>query len=194
MGAYLNDVSRAGALLRAADALLRALGPSAVIMVLPVPTQQDNADLERILKQFSIDVVQKTDPKVVEQIMPIVFNKSSADRRPLFAELHTPPLSFQRGKPFTVVANVSKTGGSVHVVSLNLRYRHVNQAELWQSIDMEKTGEDYRALIASDYTDSPYPLQYHFQVRSKSGNAWLHPGLENRWQGQPYFFLRQAQS
>ncbi|MFZ3211286.1 MAG: hypothetical protein WA188_07200 [Terriglobales bacterium] len=31
--------------MRAADALLRALGPSGVILVLPVPTQQDNADL-----------------------------------------------------------------------------------------------------------------------------------------------------
>jgi len=45
MGAFSNDVSRAGALLRAADALLRALGPSAVIMVLPVPNGQANSDL-----------------------------------------------------------------------------------------------------------------------------------------------------
>jgi hypothetical protein len=44
MGAYSNDVSRAEALLRAADALLRALGPSEVILVLPVPIQQDNTD------------------------------------------------------------------------------------------------------------------------------------------------------
>jgi len=45
MGAYSNDISRAGAFLRAAHALLRALGPGEVILVLPVPAQQDNADL-----------------------------------------------------------------------------------------------------------------------------------------------------
>ena len=45
MGTYSNDVSRAEALLRAADCLLRALGPSEVILVLPVPIEQDNADL-----------------------------------------------------------------------------------------------------------------------------------------------------
>jgi hypothetical protein len=45
MGTFSNDVSRAEALLRAADSLLRALGPSEVILVLPVPIQQDNADL-----------------------------------------------------------------------------------------------------------------------------------------------------
>ncbi len=45
MGAYSNDVSRAEAFLRAADALLRALGPSEVILVLPVLIEQDNADL-----------------------------------------------------------------------------------------------------------------------------------------------------
>ncbi len=45
MGAYSNDISRAEAFLRAADALLRALGPSEVILVLPVLIEQDNADL-----------------------------------------------------------------------------------------------------------------------------------------------------
>jgi hypothetical protein len=45
MGAFSSDVSRAEALLRAADSLLRALGPSEVILVLPVQVQQANADL-----------------------------------------------------------------------------------------------------------------------------------------------------
>jgi hypothetical protein len=73
-----------------------------------------------------------------------------------------------------------------------LRYRRVNQAEIWQMIEMEKTGADYRAVIAADYTDSPFPLQYHFQIRADSGSAWLHPGLQPGWQGQPYFVVRQA--
>jgi len=45
MGMFPSDVSRSEAFLRAADSLLRALGPSEVILVLPVPVQQNNSDL-----------------------------------------------------------------------------------------------------------------------------------------------------
>ena len=48
MGAFANDVSRAEALLRVADALLQALGSSELILVLPVPTQ-NNADASSAL-------------------------------------------------------------------------------------------------------------------------------------------------
>ncbi len=65
MGAFSNDVSRAEALLRAADALLRTLGPSEVILVLPVPIQQDHADLglaPPVVEQLSLS------PAVVRKI------------------------------------------------------------------------------------------------------------------------------
>jgi len=45
MGEYSNNASRAEALLRATLAMLRALGPSEVILVLPVPMEQSNSDL-----------------------------------------------------------------------------------------------------------------------------------------------------
>ena len=75
---------------------------------------------------------------------------------------------------------------------MRLRYRHVNQAEIWQTSRDGRTGEDYQTVIPADYTDSTFPLQYYFQIRAHSGNAWLHPGLEHRWRGQPYFFIRPA--
>ena len=155
---------------------------------------QDTADLEKLLKQSSTSdtAVQKTDPKVIEQAMQVVFNKSQDNERPPLAELHTPPPSFQRGKPFPIVARVPKVGNLATIVGLRLRYRHVNQAEIWQSAEMERTGEDSHAVIAADYTDSPFPLQYYFQIRTGSGKAWLYPGLEARWHGQPYYFVRQA--
>src|ERR687887_169894 len=40
MGAYSNPTSRAEALARVADALLRALGSSQIILLLPTPTEQ----------------------------------------------------------------------------------------------------------------------------------------------------------
>ena len=42
---FSTDVSRAEALLRAADALLRTLGPSEVTLILPLAVQQDKSDL-----------------------------------------------------------------------------------------------------------------------------------------------------
>ncbi len=42
---FFHDVSRAEALLRAADALLRSFGPSEVALILPVAAMQDKSDL-----------------------------------------------------------------------------------------------------------------------------------------------------
>jgi hypothetical protein len=152
---------------------------------------RDTADLEKLLKQPSADT-QTTDPKVTAQAMKAVLGKSQGDEHPVVADVHTPPASFQRGKPFPVVARIPKGKNSTAITGLRLRYRHVNQAETWQLSEMEQTGEEYRAAIAAEYTDSPFPLQYYFQIRTGSGRTWLYPGLEHRWQGQPYFFVRQV--
>jgi hypothetical protein len=40
--------------------------------------------------------------------------------------------------------------------------------------------------------DSPFPLQYYFQIHIAEKHAWLHPGLEPGWEGQPYFVVRQG--
>ena len=100
-------------------------------------------------------------------------------------------VSFRRGQALTIVAQMSQVKNSGKISGLRLRYRRVNQADIWQMIDMEKSGADYRASIAANYTDSPFPLQYHFQIHA-GDSAWLHPGLEPGWNGQPYFVVRQA--
>jgi hypothetical protein len=82
--------------------------------------------------------------------------------------------------------------GVVSISGLRLRYRRLNQAEIWQVIEMEKPGDDFRAVITAEYTNSPFPLQYYFQVRSVSGERSLFPNLERKWQGQPYYVVRQA--
>lgn len=154
---------------------------------------RDTADLEKLLEQSSTAgaTAQKMDSKVIEQAMQAVFEKSSGHEHPPLANLHSPPVSFQRGIPFHVVAHIPKLSPA-RIAGLRLRYRHVNQAEIWQSVEMEHAGEDYRAAIAAEYTNSPFPLQYYFQIRAHPGEVWLYPGLEHRWHGQPYFFVRQA--
>ena len=139
-------------------------------------------------------VASKLDPKLVEQAMRTVQEKPKHDDPPSLAEFHTPPPSFQRGQPLTIVAHAPKFAGA------RLRYRRVNQAETWQMVEMELAEKNYRAVIPAAYTDSPFPLQYHFQIRTSdsalrtphSAICFLYPGLQPGWQGQPYFVVRQG--
>ena len=71
-----------------------------------------------------------------------------------------------------------------------LHFRHVNQAERWQSTVMDRKGAAYVAAIPGTYTDSPYPLQYYFELKSAPDRAWLHPGFPKDLAGQPYYVVR----
>lgn len=152
---------------------------------------EDIADMETLLKQATDEgkTSLKADPKIIEQAMRAILEKTKHDE-PTLAEFHTPPPSFQRGQPLNIIAQ--KSGSPVRISGVRLRYRHVNQAENWRMIEMELSRENYVAAIPADYTDSPFPLQYHFQIRTGSGGARLHPGLQPGWQGQPYFVVRQG--
>ena len=75
-------------------------------------------------------------------------------------------------------------------MSVRLWYRRVNHAERWASVDTEARGGVHRAGIPAAYTDSPYPLQYYFDLRDGAGEAQLHPGLGTDLSSEPYFLLR----
>jgi hypothetical protein len=148
----------------------------------------DIADMKKLLHQTSGSekTSSKFDVKAIEQAMDAVRENPKPAEPPPLAEFHTPPPSFRRGQPLTIIANTHKAGG------VWLRYRHVNQAETWQMVAMELAEKNYRAVIPADYTDSPFPMQYHFQIRAETSATRLHPGLKPGWQGQPYFVVRQA--
>ena len=48
----------------------------------------------------------------------------------------------------------------------------------------------YAAAIPAAYTDSPYPLQYYFELKSAPDRAWLYPGFPADLAGQPYYVVR----
>jgi hypothetical protein len=77
-------------------------------------------------------------------------------------------------------------------VTATLYYRHVNQAERYQSQKMQSRGGVFHAAIPAEYTDSPYPLQYYFEFKQGAGTAWLYPGFDPDLLNQPYFVLRGA--
>ncbi len=79
---------------------------------------------------------------------------------------------------------------TVDAPTVRLYYRHVNQAEPWQSLDMTSSGDRHRAEIPSMYTDTLYPLQYYFEIHPREGRPWLYPGLDEDLSNQPYFVVR----
>ena len=74
---------------------------------------------------------------------------------------------------------------------MTLWYRHVNQAERWQSVAAARDGSTWRAAVPADYTQSPYPLQYYAEVRQGAGDRRLYPGFAAWPTPQPYFVLRR---
>ncbi len=97
---------------------------------------------------------------------------------------HRAPDRFRRSQPLELALS-----GPV-LASVELHYRHVNQAERWRSAVMDRKGSAYVAAIPSAYTDSPYPLQYYFELKSAPDRAWLHPGFPPDLAGQPYYVVR----
>ncbi|HUK16633.1 MAG TPA: twin-arginine translocation signal domain-containing protein [Bryobacteraceae bacterium] len=108
-------------------------------------------------------------------------------QRPTGGCRHTPPANF---RPSQAVDLSLESNAS----SVRLWYRHVTQAERWQSLEMLPMGTAYRAAIPATYTDSPYPLQYYFELRTAADKVWLHPGFGPDLTNQPYFVLRKGAS
>jgi hypothetical protein len=155
-----------------------------------VAIDNDISDMEAMLAQPTGDsaTLLKADQKLVELAIHAVLTQPEHDAHPSDEGLHVPAHSFRRGQPLNIGFNAMATG----LIGIYLRYRHVNQAEVWQMTEMEPSDTGYHAVIAADYTDSPFPLQYHFRIRTRSGLVRLSPGLNPGWQGQPYFVVRQA--
>jgi hypothetical protein len=107
-------------------------------------------------------------------------------QRPIARGEHQPAERFQPGAPLEVTIRLPGEG-----TTALLRYRHVNQAEAWQVTQMRRQGDRHAAVIGGDYTGSPYPLQYYFELRGDDGPS-LFPGLAPDLANQPYFVIRQA--
>jgi hypothetical protein len=119
------------------------------------------------------------DPKVKAAIAEAI----GRPQRPSAAMRHRAPDRFQRKQPLALALT------SPVVASVRLHYRHVNQAERWQSAVMDRKGPAYVAAIPGEYTDSPYPLQYYFELKSAPDRAWLYPGFPPDLAGVPYYVI-----
>jgi hypothetical protein len=100
---------------------------------------------------------------------------------------HRPPSSYQPGRAVALEFAAERDYRSV-----TLHYRHVNHAERWQSASAQSNGRVWHAAIGSEYTGTPYPLQYYFEVTDAPASAALYPGLGAQQTNQPYFVLRRG--
>lgn len=100
--------------------------------------------------------------------------------RPAVSATHEPAATFHPGAELRLSLSARGASGAV------LWYRHVSHAERWLSAPMQASGDHYTAAIPSAYTDSPFPLQYYFELRT-SGSPVLYPGFNATLSSQPYF-------
>jgi hypothetical protein len=105
------------------------------------------------------------------------------------ASSHTPAERFVPGKRLRIALSI---GRSAEPISALLYYRHVNQAERYQTIEMQSQGLEFRAEIPGSYASASFPLQYYFELRQTSGKVWLYPGFAPDLANQPYFVVRPS--
>lgn len=113
------------------------------------------------------------------------------DAPPLVEYSHLPLAAFDRGQPLAIELAVRSVDDGTRPISARPRYRHVNQAETYRSVEMESEAGRYRATIPGGYSDSPYPLEYFFELHQGRSPAWLFPGFAEDLANQPYFVVRQ---
>jgi hypothetical protein len=95
---------------------------------------------------------------------------------------HKPVQRYHRGQAISLELALARQPATVQ-----LYYRHVNQAERFSKAAMNSEGQRFRAAIPASYTDSAYPLEYYFEVTENGGKAWLYPGFSKQLTNQPYF-------
>ena len=138
----------------------------------------DIALLEKRLSQTT--VTQDT------RVKAAIAEASGRPQRPSAEVSHRAPDRFRRGQSLGLELSAAT------VASVQLHYRRINQAERWQSVMMDRKGPAYVAGIPDTYTDSPYSLQYYFELKSGPERAWLHPGFPANLAGQPYYVVRSS--
>ncbi|MEO7144410.1 MAG: hypothetical protein ABI165_13005, partial [Bryobacteraceae bacterium] len=143
----------------------------------------DLADMEKRLTEAGPAPAEANDPVRVRRAIAAVLTPA---QRPALACKHAAAPYFEPGKPLEVALSFPEGDGK----TVTLLYRRVDQGERWRTEEMPWRDRQYRGIIPAEYTQSPYPLQYYFEVR-EAGAAALYPGFGPELSNQPYFVVRQ---
>lgn len=117
-------------------------------------------------------------------------------QRPAIECSHAPAKSFHPGAALEIALDVPPAKGSAvsrdFGFDVIVHYRHVNQAEDWQTLAAQRAAARFTAAIPAAYTASPFALQYYFELRRSPGSAWFYPALGPDLTQQPYFAVPQV--
>ncbi len=144
-------------------------------------------DEDIALMAKKLDQTQRSSVAQQEQVRLAIQEALNRPARVSTACHHLQPGHFKAGEPLELELSIEKK-----VVSARLYYRHVNHAERYNLIEMQLTGNGYRAIIPADYTNTQYPLQYYFELKETPAIAWLYPGFSADLTNQPYFVVRKG--
>jgi hypothetical protein len=109
--------------------------------------------------------------------------------RPSVHCVHTPPASFHPGQSLSLSLLVPGVAAHQAPSAVHLYYRHVNQAERWLPVEMQRDHNGYNAAIPGGYTSSVFPLQYYFVFQRGADAAWLYPAFNSTLSNQPYYAI-----
>jgi hypothetical protein len=56
---------------------------------------------------------------------------------------------------------------------------------------MERTKRGYEISIPAEYTASPFPLQYYFELHPEKPPPFLYPGFNKKLSNQPYYVIKR---
>ncbi len=155
---------------------------------------QDVDRLAKLADERSVGAAAKSskdgdvDPRRIEGAMQYVL---AASPRPSMACEHQPAKSFRAGEALPISLTIAK-GSKPPAPAVVLHYRHVNQVEVERTAEMKADGNRWTVEIPGEYTKSPFPLQYYFEVRAGDGKSSLHPGFDATLCNQPYFVVENA--
>jgi hypothetical protein len=149
---------------------------------------QDLADLEQHATEPEAHAAQEDRRRRAAEAVRRVL---SPPQHPTPSCQHAPPPPFRRGQPLLIEATLQPLPDLAHPPSAFLHYRRVNQSEPYRREEMRAHEHGYQITLPGDYTDSPYPLQYFFELRHDRG-AWLHPGFDAELCNPPYYVVLQA--
>lgn len=149
-----------------------------------------DADL-KAMEQSATSAAEKSTPSSPQNISALVREVlAAAPRRSTLPVSHLPPAKFQRGEALAIEISLAKV--TRRPTEARLHFRHLNQAEPWRAATMEVSGTVAKAAIPADYTDTPYPLEYYFEIASAGERPALWPGLGVDLTTPPYLVVRSV--
>ena len=145
---------------------------------------EDIADLRQRLVQRTAPAT-KLDSAVAARMLKRV---AARPVRPVVAVRHTPAAEFHAGQALAVTLDCRASA----LVGVRLYYRHVNQAERWQSVELARRSDAFQGEIPAAYTARRYALQYYFEVQASATEVTLFPPLADDLANVPYYVVRRA--